>query len=182
MARDVKTDREAMLGAALELIEESGAAALTARRIAAKLGISTQPIYREFGDMAALKDAALMRGYEVFAQEINGAALDQSAAYVRFASEHGRLFNFLFRERNVKYSGLDDMAHRLVEGTAIIDKLEAITGLPRERVYRLHMILWMALHGLAAMFADNELFVTDDEIKKMTMELTMALSAYYGRA
>ncbi len=175
----IKRTRRDMSNAAAEIIDESGEDALTARKLAERLGISTQPIYREFGDMAEIKASAAKSGYEFFAQYMNGEALDQAVRYVRFATEHKKLFRFLFGAQNIKYDGLDDMAHRLVEGTGIIERLVGITGLSEEATYRLHLFEWLALHGLASLSVDNEVSVTDEEIREFTTELTHALTAYY---
>ncbi len=175
----VKTDKRAITDAVTSIIESDGWRAVSARAIADRLGISTQPIYREFKDMSEVKKAAVARGWELFAEYVSGDALDQSVNYVMFATERANLFDFLFRGKHYSYDGLDDLAHRLTDGTEIIDKLTQITDLPREKVYRLHLYVWMALHGLAAMSADNRVALDRDEIKNFARELTAALSSYY---
>ena len=176
-----ETDRARVLDAVIEIIDESGWDAVSARAVASRLRTSTQPIYRIFGDMDGLRKAAAERGFEIFGEYVRGEALDQAARYVTFAVERGKLFCFLFRTGGCEYDGLDDMAHKLVDGTDIIDRLQSITGLPRERVYRLHLCVWMTLHGLAAVAADNKTRFTEVEIKALAKELTGALSAYYEK-
>lgn len=181
MSREIRIDGDAIISGAISVIERDGYAAVTARSVATELGISTQPIYREFGDMRGLKAAALDRGWKIFTEYVAGEAEEQAAKYVMFAVERKNMFNFLFRDRNVAYSGLDDMAHKLVEGTDIIDRLTVITGLERDKVYRLHLFVWMALHGLASMSADNDVsFGSNDmtEIKKFAVDMTRAVSMY----
>ncbi len=179
MSKEIQTDRRVMIDGVISVIEECGFAAVTARSVAARLSISTQPIYREFGDMDGIKAAALSRGWEIFAEMVmTGDAKTQAVRYIKFATEHKNLFNFLFRGRNVCYDGLDDMAHKLV-GTDIIDRLAEITHLPRERVYKLHLYVWMALHGLACMSADNDVRADDSELMEFTVELTRAVSSYF---
>lgn len=175
----IETDSKRVLDAVTEIIDESGWSAVSARAVANRLGISTQPIYRIFGDMDGLRKAATARGFEIFSEYVKGEALDQAVRYVTFAVERGGLFNFLFRAGNCEYGGLDDMAHKLVDGTDIIDRLQQLTGLPRERVYRLHLCLWMALHGVAAVAADNKAEFTESEIKALVKDMTGALAAYY---
>ena len=182
MPTEIRIDRARMLDGVMEIIEESGYEAVSARSMAARLGISTQPIYREFGDMEGVRRAAIECGLKIFAEYIAGEAVDQSVRYVEFAAERSNLFDFLFRGKHYEYDGLDDLAHKLMDGTDIIDRLERITGLPREKVYRVHLCVWMALHGLATMSADNKVALDEDEIKRFTMDITRALSAYYGRA
>lgn len=185
MPRKAATDRRAVIDAVMEIIEEKGFEAVSARSIAAKLDVSTQPIYREFSDMNEVCDAAIERGFEMFAEYVFGgeeggaqAAAVSAARYVMFAAEHGKLFEFLFRSRHYEYDGLDDLAHKLYT-TEMIDRLSAMTGLPRERTYRLHLCVWMALHGLASIASGNDVGVTEDEIKTLVREMTGALAAYY---
>ncbi len=179
MARNIETDRNKILDAVIAIIEEKGFGAVSARTVAKRLNISTQPIYREFGDMDGLRAAAAKRGFEIFTEYVNGDALFQSVRYVMFAAEHAGLFDFLFRGKLYGYGSLDELSHSLVEGTEIISRLEAITKLPREKVYRLHLFVWMALHGLATFSADNGFKLGEGEITEFTKEMTRALSAFY---
>lgn len=174
----IKTNRNDIVNAVMDIIDESGWDAVSARSVAAKLGISTQPIYREFADMDEVRRAAIERGFELFFKYIEGSALDSSVKYVMFAVEKSNLFNFLFRGKHYEYDGLDDLSKKLA-ADGIIDKLEQITGLPRERVYRLHLCVWMALHGLAAISADNRMTIDEDEVKLFTKDMTKAITNFY---
>lgn len=174
----IKTNRNDIVNAVMDIIDESGWDAVSARSIAARLKISTQPIYREFADMNEVRNAAIERGFAIFFDYIGGDALDSSVRYVMFAVEKSNLFNFLFRGKHYEYDGLDDLSQKLA-ADGIIDKLEQITHLPREQVYRLHLCVWMALHGLAAISADNKMNVNEDEVKLFTKDMTMALANFY---
>lgn len=179
MPPEIKLSRRAMLDGVIAVIEKSGWSGVSARTVAAELSISTQPLYREFGDMNGVKAAATERGFEIFSDYLGDDALGQSARYVTFACERGNLFNFLFRGKNQAYSGLDDLSHKLMHTTGIIQKLSDITGLDGEDVYRLHLKLWLALHGMACLAADNGLKVTTEEVKDFTAETTKAITSYY---
>ncbi|MCX4313706.1 MAG: TetR/AcrR family transcriptional regulator [Clostridia bacterium] len=174
----IKTDRKAIINAVMEIIDESGWSAVSARSVAERLGISTQPIYREFADMDEVRRAAIERGFEIFTEYIADGALGQAVKYVEFAAEKGNLFNFLFRGKHYEYTGLDDLSRKLVSED-IIDRLEEITKLPREKVYRVHLCVWMALHGLAAISADNRVAVSGEEIALLAKEMTQGLTALY---
>lgn len=179
MPPEIKTDREKMLDGVMSIIEERGFAALSARSLAERLGISTQPIYREFGDMDNVRRAAAECGWSVLSEYLKGDdAISQAVNYVAFACERKNLFNFLFRGRNCEYNGLDDMAHKLVDGTEIVERLQKITGLDREQTYRMHLFVWMALHGLASISADNCVTLSRDELEKFTLDITRAMTAY----
>lgn len=179
MPPEIKLSRRAMLDGVISIIEKSGWEAVSARSVAVELGISTQPLYREFGDMEGVKAAALERGFEIFGEYIGGDALDQAVRYVMFAAERGNLFNFLFRGRAGKFKGLSELSHSLIPTTDIINRLSEITSLTGEVVYELHLKLWLALHGMACFAADNGLTVTENEIKDFTLQTTRALTRYY---
>ncbi|WP_049218827.1 TetR/AcrR family transcriptional regulator, partial [Enterococcus avium] len=55
MRRKVYT-KDQILKAAYEVVENEGFSGFTARNIAKKMGISTQPIYLEFKNMSDLKN------------------------------------------------------------------------------------------------------------------------------
>ncbi len=173
-----KSERRDMIDAVISMIEESGFESVSARTLARRLDISTQPIYREFGDMAGVKKAALERGFEIFCQYTAGEALDQAENYVRFAVERSNLFNFLFRNKQYEYKDLDDLKHKLIPATDILERLSAITGLAGDDVYTLHLYIWMALHGLASMAADNRLPLKSEEIREFTKAVTVGMTEH----
>lgn len=179
MPPEIKTERAVMLDGAIALIDERGEQALSARNLAQRLGISTQPVYREFGDMDGVRRAALERGLEVFAEYLAGEALDQSVRYVRFAGEHPRLFSFIFRGKQIESGGMDELSRKLMDGTDIVDRLQAITGLPREKVYRVHLFVWMAIHGLAVLSSENKIAFEARELEQFTKDITRGMAEYY---
>lgn len=179
MPYEIRIERNEMIDGAIAVIDEQGAAALSARSLARKLGISTQPIYREFGDMDGVRQAALDRALSIFSEYLKGEAIDQSVKYVRFAGERPRLFAFIFRGKQFEYGGLDDLSHKLLDGTDIIDRLQAITGLPREKVYRVHLIVWMAIHGLALYSCENRVALGTAELEQFTMDVTRGMTGLY---
>lgn len=175
----IKKDRAAMTDAVIDVIESEGVGAVSARSVAARLNISTQPIYREFGDMNGLTEAARERGFEIFWEYIKGEALDQAVKYVTFACEHKNLFRFLFNDGGYGYDGLDDLSRKLIPSSDIIDRLAEITSLPREKAYRVHLYIWMALSGIAHCAVDNTLRVDENEIKEFVSDLSRALGKFY---
>ena len=58
MRRKVYT-RDYILKSAYELVEKEGFGNFTARNVAKKMGVSTQPIYLEFENMQDLKDTLI---------------------------------------------------------------------------------------------------------------------------
>lgn len=177
----IKTTKEQIINEAIELVEERGFEALTARSLAERLKISTQPIYREFKDMESLKTAALEKGFEIYLNEAKSCegALSQAVAYVRFAVRRGNLFNFLFRSKSCEYHSLEHMSHSILKDGNIISLLQELTHLENEQVYKLHFYIWMAIHGLCDIAANNKTTFSDREIEEFVKTLSSALTVYF---
>ena len=111
MRRKVYT-KDQILKAAYEVVENEGFSGFTARNIAKKMGISTQPIYLEFKNMEDLKMALIKKLHdylatEVFPVEHTGETIvDLALNYIGFATEHKRLYRAMYLE---EYGGGKEM-------------------------------------------------------------------------
>ena len=88
--------------AARELLEQEGAAALTMRRLADRLGIRAPSLYKHLPDKAALEAAIITTGFEdaaaAFETALDGAAeplASITAAYRGFALAHPHLYRLM---------------------------------------------------------------------------------------
>ena len=86
--------RDRILQAALRLLETAGAQAVSTRTVSAAAGVQPPTIYRHFGDMQGLLDAAASAGFTAFvqakaAQAPAGDPLDQLRAGWRLHVEFG---------------------------------------------------------------------------------------------
>src|SRR3954454_7730506 len=87
---------------ALELLEEEGAASLSMRRLADRLGIRAPSIYKHLPDKQALEAAIISAGFELQA-EASEQALEDSEdplgalaySYRRFAKAHPHLYRLM---------------------------------------------------------------------------------------
>ncbi|MEZ5408342.1 MAG: TetR/AcrR family transcriptional regulator [Acidimicrobiales bacterium] len=74
MARPVKHDertRDALVDAAEALLADGGAAAVTVRAVAERVGESTRAVYSVFGSRAALMGAVAARGFQLVADRVD---------------------------------------------------------------------------------------------------------------
>ncbi|MDE6710288.1 MAG: TetR family transcriptional regulator [Oscillospiraceae bacterium] len=62
-----RVEKEDIIQAAADIVRENGIAALNARAVAAKLGVSTQPIFSNYSTMEELKGDVLDYAYNVYA-------------------------------------------------------------------------------------------------------------------
>ena len=106
MPPKVKYKKEDIISVAFEIAREKGPQALTAREVAMRLGISTQPIFTCFSTMEELKSAVYARALGFF-QAYLGEGLKEEIPflgvgkrYIRFAKNERELFKMLFLNKN----------------------------------------------------------------------------------
>jgi len=127
--------------AARELLEQEGAAALTMRRLAERLGIRAPSLYKHLPDKAALEAAIIATGLEDTATALE-AALDAAlaagaeplaalaAAYRTFALAHPHLYRLMTDQplpRDLLPAGIEDRAAApLLRAAGDLDKARAV--------------------------------------------------------
>lgn len=179
---NVKITKERILKAAAEVVRKEGAEALNARRIAAEIGCSTQPVYSQFRNMSELVAALRLKAEEEYRRRIehyfkNCAPNDRYEAfgmgYVRFAREEKGLFRFLNEPR-------DGAPPRVEEPyfADIVAEMKRIYGMDEERAAKFHDHMSMYAYGLAVQ-ANMIREVSDEEIADRLHVEFCALYAYY---
>lgn len=91
--------RQAVLGAALDVIATDGPSALSLRDLARRAGVSHAAPAHHFKDRAGLLTAVAAEGFGLLAEALGEAAdlKDAGVRYVRFATEHPAHFQVMFR-------------------------------------------------------------------------------------
>ena len=104
MGRKTKIEKQMILEAAFELLDEGGIEAVAIKSIAAKLGCSTQPVSWQFGSMTELKkELYFYAGEKMFndlpAKMENKPAFEaffiSGIHYISTACDHPNVFRFL---------------------------------------------------------------------------------------
>ena len=164
--------RNALLLAALDLLEREGLDRLTLRGVAAAVGVSHAAPAHHFGTLNALRTALAIIGYERFtlamrtkrAEAPADPAAQMRAArqgYLAFARSQPALFRLMFT------STLLDWSDRTLQVTARISRAELtdicapaadLLGLhaPRARLI-VERLVWSEVHGLAHLAIDGQL-------------------------
>ena len=166
----IQYSKEAIIDAGFAIARRDGLEAVNARAIAAKLGCSTQPLFREFQTMEQIKAAILAQAWAYYQRYTLDAmkAADKpykasGMAYLRFAKEETPLFKALFmRDRGAEAAVRDgnDPAARLA-----VETLARNTGMTPERAGLFHLFIWMFVHGMASMIATNSAVFSEEEIE-----------------
>ncbi len=154
MAPRTKVTREQIVEAALELVRWGGPEALNARAVAARLGCSTQPVFSNYADMAALTADVLAAANGLW-QARQQAAVTAGGmppykavgmAYIAFARQEPALFRWLFMRDRTGQAPADDRA----ENAAVIALIREQTGLSEDAAWLFHLEMWLFVHGAAA--------------------------------
>lgn len=149
--------RNALLGAAAELLEKVGAAGLSLRQVAERADLSRQAPYNHFASKEALLAELARAGFERLAEALSAGdpkakgALERAAeAYIRRAQEAPALFRMMFSRELVNVSRFPAAAQA---GARAFDKLREIVAAlaPAERVPELALAAWSLVHGYATL-------------------------------
>lgn len=171
--------REEMVRAAVELVRRHGAEALTARALANELGCSAKPIFGLFENMEEVRAAVLTeakRHYEatLAADMAKGEFPPYKAsgmAYVRFATEERELFRLLFM---CDRSG-QTISENREEIASILALLQNQLQIDEDTAYRLHLELWVFVHGLATMLATGYVPWNTEQVSQLLTDAYQAL-------
>lgn len=156
-----KFTKEEITLAALEIVRESGASAVTARAVAARLYSSPKVIFGLFENMEELQSCVFIAAEKVYRKYLSDEMTSgrypvykaSGMAYIRFAKEETELFKLLFMQTRTKEESIRAAAE-LEEFAAIIQKN---TGLSHDRAVRFHLEMWVYVHGFATMYATSYL-------------------------
>jgi AcrR family transcriptional regulator len=182
--------REELLAAAERLLQAHGYAGFSLRQVAEETGYTPTTIYRYFKDRDDLLGTVLDKWFGRFAATLDeadrsatdprGRLLAQSAAYIRFAVEHPALYRVMFLERTDM--GILPSGEHFVDDPAfgvLIRATQALcdAGLAGRRdVMSTAMILWMGVHGVAAMAVSSEMLagIGAERLGAMLGDVTLA--------
>ena len=155
--------RSACVSAALELLEEGGATALSLRAVARRAGVSPAAPYRHYADREALVSAVAAVGYRELAERLAAAhpapstpeqLASVAVAYVQFALEQPALFRIMFGEPCDR-----DNDERVAATAAVSLYLREIVArcFPQADAEALAPAIWALVHGLAFLHLDGKL-------------------------
>lgn len=156
MARKESISHDYIRESAFNMAREKGIGEVTARKLAAYAGCSTQPIFRQYNNMeeclSDVFDDSLSffdDFYEKFEKGSHVPFVNLGMAYIAFATEEPNLFSFLFVAKNDKevnlYSKLNGRTGAVMKEMNMA-KEEGIA-----RPEEIFMKMWMLIHGAACM-------------------------------
>ena len=166
MARKATVTENRILDSAFALMREEGFEQVTARRLAAKAGCSTQPIFRLYENMDQLIGVVYEQAIAYF--ETFCAFLDLGMAYIHFAEAEKNMFRLLFMSG---YRGEKSMYELLNGRSGVIGKEVARARAKGvKKPGEVFMKMWIFIHGCACMALTGDFDLTPEETAVLLTE------------
>ncbi len=190
--------RRALLDAALAVLTEADARALTLREVARRAGVTHAAPYRHFTDKEALLAAVAEEGFrtltEVMREEMGRAGPDEverlealGVGYVRFALAHPAHFEVMFgpelpwREEPCALQDAADNTFGLL--LASVQASQAAGKLRGDQPLPFALLCWSTVHGLATLLVHGNFKHVEDQLpaspealaRQMTRDLTRGM-------
>ena len=169
MSRKATISKQEIIDAAFRITMEEGFDKITSRGLAQAAGCSTQPIFRVYENMEALKKDVYARSATFYAdyyadfEKTNATPfVDLGMAYITFARSYPHLFRLLFlAEQSEDKRSMYD----LVNGEADAVAKEAARAKEQgcSNPNRLFMQMWIFIHGAACMAVTGDYDLGDTE-------------------
>ena len=179
--------RAALVQAALDLLADDGAEAVSLRAVARRAGVSAMAPYRHYPDKEALLAAVAVQGFDGLRDRLHAAddsapagraLVAQAVAYVGYAIEKPALFRLMFGPKRLGAhpaliaageSAYAVLATRVAAETAAdIDRDARALG------------CWSLVHGLASLFLDGRISektgAPDDDVTRRVAEAMLGWS------
>lgn len=168
--------RQALLEAALIILERDGEAGLGLRDLARAVGVSPAAPYRHFDNRAALLEALAVTGFQRFTAAMDTVASTNppdllsamGKTYVLFALNNAALFRLMFSPQLKR----DNRPGLRMAADAAFASLSQISGgnTPDGRIAAL--AAWARVHGLAVLLLDGQIAIqAGEDIEALISEI-----------
>ena len=184
--------RNALVLAAVELVEESGVDTFSLREASRRVGVSPSASYRHFRDRFALLRAVAEDGFYRLAEQMEAEADEARAerhgaegavaafsamgrAYVRFAVHHQAQFRVMFGPwardelagpcagKQQEQDACGKAAHATL--VRILDDLVTSGALDAQARAQIELVAWAPMHGLARLMIDGQIPADDETLE-----------------
>lgn len=179
MARKISVTTEKIIESAFELAKEEGFQGLTARRLAAFMECSTQPIFRVFHSMEELYDVIYEMIIKDFSDFYSGFErkdatpfVDLGLAYIQYAKKNAKFFEILFLQPKRCGKGL----YELLNGSEgnLVKEINKAAADGVKNPSELFMKMWIFIHGAACMVITGDYDLDDEMTRQLLKENYMS--------
>lgn len=156
MARKESITIQDILETAFKMTREEGFSNVTARKVAAKAGCSTQPIFRVYKNMEELWAAVYNKAidffrdyYDLYPRIGNTPFYNLGMAYIAFAKEEKHLFRLLFLSEVPDRKSLYEILNG--EKGNVLAEINKAAKAGCKDPQGMFMRMWLFIHGAACM-------------------------------
>lgn len=161
MPPKARITKDMIVEAGFQIVRREGADSLNVRRIAAELKCSTQPIMYHYKTVDELKTSIYQAAdsfHTDYIMQPDAKARNPMLAiglhYIRFAHQEKYLFRFLFQSDKFRSMGIPELIGG-EEAGFLLEPLMQQTGLAPEKARAVFEPLFICVHGLASLLANN---------------------------
>ena len=174
MPPKAKFTKEQITKAALGVVSEKGAQALTAKELGAALGTSTTPIFTVFNSMQEVQDAVMLAAMERFEEYAHKAAhlgpvfKQIGMQMILFAKEEPKLYQLIFMSSISEAQTFDDIyAHLGSLADECLNVLQKDYDLSKADAKTLFEHVWIHTFGIGALCATGTCDFSHEQIAQM---------------
>lgn len=174
MPPKAKFTKEQITKAALCVVSEKGAQALTAKELGAALGTSTTPIFTVFNSMQEVQDAVMLAAMERFEEYAHKAAhlgpvfKQVGMQMILFAKEEPKLYQLIFMSSISEAQTFDDIyAHLGSLADECLNVLQKDYDLSKDNAKTLFEHVWIHTFGIGALCATGMCDFSHEQIAQM---------------
>ena len=174
MPPKAKFTKEQITKAALGVVSEKGAQALTAKELGAALGTSTTPIFTVFHSMQEVQDAVMLAAMERFEEYAHKAAhlgpvfKQIGMQMILFAKEEPKLYQLIFMSSISEAQTFDDIyAHLGSLADECLNVLQKDYDLSKDNAKTLFEHVWIHTFGIGALCATGMCDFSHEQIAQM---------------
>ncbi len=172
MARKEIITIDKILDTAFAMTREEGFANVTARKVAARAGCSTQPIFRIYKNMEELWNAVFLKAadffqdyYNVYPRMGKTPFTNLGMAYIAFARRERHLFELLFASGAGRGKSMYELLNG--DGGNVVYEVNLARVAGCADPGGLFMRMWIFIHGAACMTLTGDYDLTDAETREL---------------
>lgn len=169
-----KFTKEEIALTALQIIKEEGVAALTARNLGARLGVSARPIFTAYQNMDDVKQSARMialKEFETYASDFAGytpAFKRVGMLMVSYAVNEPEMFKLLFMQEHKENRSFEDTMSDLGNmANVCVQIIKTDYHFTEDEAKILFQQMWVHAYGLGVMCAMKVCDFSEEEIAEM---------------
>lgn len=174
MPPKIRFSKEDVVKAAYEVARNDGLDAVNARSVAAQIGCSTQPLFREFSSMEEIKKEVFLYTLKQFDEETleesrkeKNPLKAKGRVYLRLAKNEPHLFRLLFMRKRCEECSDFAIARACEQAVSVGQEMRV----EQDEAKDLYISFWMFIHGMATMFATGYLTLSEEKVERILDDL-----------